>query len=180
MNSVPLTSPAFGQATLADCEREQIHLAGSIQPHGVLLVVQEPDYVIIQTSANAVDVLKTGPIIGRPLSELEGNLLLQILPHLSGPLHSKPMTVRCSSGSPLQRFDCTFHRPSHGGLIIELEPVGSSANPTPALDDAFHRIASDLGHTAPTHEARPCLAATFSGVLRFRTSAFVGVHSHTN
>jgi two-component system, chemotaxis family, sensor kinase Cph1 len=142
LNSVPLTSPAFGQATLADCEREQIHLAGSIQPHGVLLVVQEPDYVIIQTSANAVDVLKTGPIIGRPLSELEGNLLLQILPHLSGPLHSKPMTVRCSSGSPLQRFDCTIHRPSHGGLIIELEPVGSSANPTPALDDAFHRIAS--------------------------------------
>jgi light-regulated signal transduction histidine kinase (bacteriophytochrome) len=142
LTSVPLASPAFGQATLANCEREQIHLAGSIQPHGVLLVVQEPDNVIIQASANAADFLKIHAIVGRPLSELDSNLLLRILPHLSGPLHSKPMTVRCRLGSPQQRFDCTIHRPSNGGLILELEPAASSANPTPALDGAFHRITS--------------------------------------
>jgi two-component system, chemotaxis family, sensor kinase Cph1 len=141
LTSVP-ASPAFGQATLANCEREQIHLAGSIQPHGVLLVVQEPDNVVIQASANAAKFLQIEPIVGRPLSELDGNLLLQILPHLSGPLHSKPMTVRCSLGSPQRRFDCTLHRPSTGGLIIELEPVGASSDPTPALDGAFHRITS--------------------------------------
>jgi two-component system, chemotaxis family, sensor kinase Cph1 len=140
--SVPLASPAFGQATLANCEREQIHLAGSIQPHGVLLVVQEPDNVVIQASANAVGFLQIDPIVGRPLSELDGNLLLKILPHLSGPLHSKPMTVRCSLGSPQQRYDCTVHRPSNGGLTLELEPVAPSTNPTPALDGAFHRITS--------------------------------------
>jgi light-regulated signal transduction histidine kinase (bacteriophytochrome) len=142
LTSVPLASPAFGQATLANCEREQIHLAGSIQPHGALLVVQEPDNVIIQASANAAEFLKIDPVVGRPLSDLDGNLLLQILPHLGGPLHSKPMTLRCSLGSPQRRFDCTIHRPSNGGLIIELEPAGSSANPTPALDGAFHRITS--------------------------------------
>lgn len=142
MTSVPLASPAFGQATLANCEREQIHLAGSIQPHGVLLVVQEPDNVVIQASANAAEFLKVEPIVGRPLSELDGNLLLRILPHLGGPLHSKPMTVRCSLGSPQRKYDATIHRPSNGGLIIELEPVESSANPTPALDAAFHRITS--------------------------------------
>ena len=32
-----LTSPSFGQADLTNCERELIHLAGSVQPHGVLL-----------------------------------------------------------------------------------------------------------------------------------------------
>ena len=32
-------SPAFGQADLTNCERELIHLAGSVQPHGVLLVL---------------------------------------------------------------------------------------------------------------------------------------------
>ncbi len=142
MTSVPLASPAFGQATLANCEREQIHLAGSIQPHGVLLVVQEPDNVVIQASANAAATLKISPIVGRPLSELDGNLLLQILPHLGGPLHSKPMTVRCSLGSPQQRFDCTIHRPSNGGLMLELEPVAPFSNPTPALEGAFHRITS--------------------------------------
>ena len=40
MPSIPLATPPFGEATLANCEREQIHLAGSIQPHGVLLVVR--------------------------------------------------------------------------------------------------------------------------------------------
>ena len=30
----------FGQADLSNCERELIHLAGSVQPHGVLLVLQ--------------------------------------------------------------------------------------------------------------------------------------------
>lgn len=123
MTSVPVASPAFGHATLANCEREQIHLAGSIQPHGALLVVREPDNVVIQASANASDVLKISPILGRPLTDFDGNLLLQILPHLSGPLHSKPMTVRCSLGSPQQRFDCTVHRPSNGGLVLELEPA---------------------------------------------------------
>ncbi len=142
MTSVPLASPPFGQATLANCEREQIHLAGSIQPHGALLVVREPDNVIIQTSANAAQILKLDHVIGRALSDLDGNLLLQILPHLGGPLHSKPMTVRCSLGSPQQRFDCTIHRPLNGGLMLELEPAAPLANPTPALDGAFHRITS--------------------------------------
>ncbi len=142
MTSVPLASPAFGQATLANCEREQIHLAGSIQPHGVLLVVQEPENIIIQASANAAEFLKINPIVGRALSELDGNLLLQILPHLGEPLHSMPMTVRCSLGSPQQKFDCIIHRPANGGLIIELEPAKPSGNPAPALDGAFHRITS--------------------------------------
>ena len=37
-----MDSPAFGQADLTNCERELIHLAGSVQPHGALLVLQEP------------------------------------------------------------------------------------------------------------------------------------------
>ena len=45
--------PAFGQADLSNCEREQIHLAGSIQPHGALLFVREPEHVVIQASTNA-------------------------------------------------------------------------------------------------------------------------------
>jgi chemotaxis family two-component system sensor kinase Cph1 len=140
--SVPLATPAFGQATLADCEREQIHLAGSIQPHGILLAVQEPDNVVIQASANAAKLLKTGQVVGRPLREFGGNLPLQILPHLNGPLHVTPMTLRCSFGSPALNYDCTIHRPSNGGLIIELEPAGPPSNIAPALDGAFHRITS--------------------------------------
>jgi chemotaxis family two-component system sensor kinase Cph1 len=49
--------PAFGQADLSNCEREPIHLAGSIQPNGALLVAREPDLVVVQASANAADFL---------------------------------------------------------------------------------------------------------------------------
>lgn len=140
MASIPLATPPFGEATLANCEREQIHLAGSIQPHGVLLVVREPDNVIIQASANASGWLKVDPI-GRALSELDGNLLLQILPHLDGPLHSMPMAIRCRLGSPPRSFNCMIHRPANGGLMIELEPTEAAANLGSALDSAFHRIA---------------------------------------
>ncbi|MEN3288765.1 MAG: two-component system, chemotaxis family, sensor kinase Cph1 [Bradyrhizobium sp.] len=140
--SLPLATPAFGQATLADCEREQIHLAGSIQPHGILLAVKEPDNVVIQASANAADFLNTNPVVGRPLREFGGNLPLQILPHLNGPLHVTPMTLRCTFGSPPRPFDCTIHRPANGGLIIELEPASVSGNIAPALDRAFQRIIS--------------------------------------
>ena len=42
----PSAEPDFDAPDLADCEREQIHLAGSIQPHGCLLVVREPDQVL--------------------------------------------------------------------------------------------------------------------------------------
>lgn len=142
MASVHLASPAFGHATLANCEREQIHLAGSIQPHGALLVVQEPDHVVVQASANAVELLKIDPIIGRPLADFDGNVLLQILPHLGAPLHAKPMTVRCTLGKPQQSYDCTIHRPANGGLVLELEPTEPSANLTFALEGAFHRITS--------------------------------------
>lgn len=142
MASVHLSVPAFGQATLADCEREQIHLAGSIQPHGALLAVSEPDHIIIQTSANAAEFLRMAPLVSRSLTDLDGNLLLQILPHLGGPLHVRPMTVRCELGTPARKYDCTVHRPANGGLVIELEATGEATNIAAALDSAFHRITS--------------------------------------
>ena len=51
------SSPAFGTANLSNCEREQIHLAGSIQPHGALLVVSASDPIIVQASDNAAAYL---------------------------------------------------------------------------------------------------------------------------
>ena len=50
---------------LKKCEAEPIHLIGSIQPHGVLLVVgPAPEHLILQASRNAETLL------GRPLAGL--------------------------------------------------------------------------------------------------------------
>ena len=40
------------QVDLTTCDREPIHIPGSIQPHGVLLVLTEPALTIAQVSEN--------------------------------------------------------------------------------------------------------------------------------
>jgi chemotaxis family two-component system sensor kinase Cph1 len=85
-------SPAFGQADLSNCERELIHLAGSIQPHGVLLVLRERDGLVVQVSSNCAALLGLPPerLLMRPLSLLGGDLearvqLLAAAPDLADP-----------------------------------------------------------------------------------------------
>jgi light-regulated signal transduction histidine kinase (bacteriophytochrome) len=57
---------------LTTCDREPIHLPGSIQPHGVLLVLDEPGLVVAQASANTADQLGLPPaaVLSRPLDAL--------------------------------------------------------------------------------------------------------------
>jgi light-regulated signal transduction histidine kinase (bacteriophytochrome) len=135
------SSPAFGKADLSNCEREQIHLAGSIQPHGALLVVREDDHIIIQASANAGVFLglKEG-VVGRFLKDLQGDLAERIRPHLKDTLGTLPVAVRCHVGSQLDAFDCLLHRPAGRGLIIELEKAGPAVDPSQHLTKAFERI----------------------------------------
>ncbi len=125
----PLPSPGFGQADLSNCEREQIHLAASIQPHGALLVVREPDLVVVQASANAGHLLGLPRgVVGLRLDELGGDLAGCIAPHLADPLDAVPAAVRCRAGAAAAGFDGVLHRPPAGGLVIELEPVRETAD----------------------------------------------------
>ncbi|MCZ2824415.1 MULTISPECIES: SpoIIE family protein phosphatase [unclassified Modestobacter] len=59
---------------LSNCEREPIHVPGSIQPRGVLLAVSEPDMVVRQVSRNLADVVGTAwdDALGRPLADVIG------------------------------------------------------------------------------------------------------------
>lgn len=134
-------APAFGQADLSNCEREQIQLAGSIQPHGALLVVRESDRVVIQASANAPAFLNLQDgVLGRTLDALAGNLAERVRPRLNGPPHAIPVAVRCRAGSPIAEFDGLLHRPPDGGLIIELERAGPSVDPSKELESALQAI----------------------------------------
>jgi light-regulated signal transduction histidine kinase (bacteriophytochrome) len=133
-------TPAFGKADLSNCEREEIHLAGSIQPHGALLVVSEPDHCVIQASANAADFLRLKQVIGMPLAELDGDLLIRILPHLDPTSEGLPIAVRCRIGQPSADFDGLLHRPPEGGLIIELERAGPSIDLSGQVEHALEKI----------------------------------------
>jgi len=139
--SLPLPMPAFGQADLSNCEREQIQLPGSIQPHGALLVVREPDYTVIQSSANAPAFLRLdGDVIGQKLEQIPGDLCERIRPHLAESLHTIPIAARCHIGSPKRTYDGLLHRPPEGGLIIELEPAGPSVDLSQHVERAIQTI----------------------------------------
>src|SRR3954453_20007416 len=58
---------------LTNCDREPIHVPGSIQPHGVLLVVDPVSEVVLQSAGNTNGMLATRrPPLGSPLCNLLG------------------------------------------------------------------------------------------------------------
>ncbi len=136
-----VATPAFGQADLSNCERELIHLAGSIQPHGALFLVREPDNAIVQASTNAAGFLGLdGEVIGRTLDAIPGDLAERLRPHLSDGLRDVARGVRCHFGRRHAAFDCLIHRPSDGGLIVELERAGPSVDFSLHLETALQSI----------------------------------------
>src|SRR5687767_5691757 len=60
------------QCDLTHCDREPIHIPGAIQPHGVLLVVDEPRGTVVQVSENVEARLgvAVNAVLGRPLADL--------------------------------------------------------------------------------------------------------------
>lgn len=130
----PLPTPAFGQADLSNCESEQIHLAGSIQPHGALLVVRLADGIVIQASANASEFLDLDrDALGSTLQQLGGNLAEHFAPLLGLPPSEHPVVARCTAGRYPGEFDACAHYLTSGGLVIELErasPPIDLAQPT--------------------------------------------------
>jgi chemotaxis family two-component system sensor kinase Cph1 len=127
--SFGLGTPAFGQADLSNCEREQIHLAGSIQPHGALFLLREPDLAIIQASVNAAGFVGVaGSVVGLSLDDLEGDIADRLRPCREEALHSIPIVFRCEVGPEGVECDALAHRPPGGGLILELERAGAPAD----------------------------------------------------
>ena len=124
-----LSSPAFGQADLTNCERELIHLAGSVQPHGVLLALRERDLTIVQASANCEALLgwPLDAILNQSIDVLGGDLP-QTVRELSASQDLEcPLPLRARAAFPgnadLRRLEGSVHRPPRGGLIVELEPI---------------------------------------------------------
>jgi len=135
------SSPAFGQADLSNCEREQIQLAASIQPHGALLVLDEPDLTLVQVSANARSLLglDVDPV-GLCLPDLAEDLVARIRPHLKDGLDEIPLVLRSTLGHSIRGFDIILHRPPTGGLILEIEPSGPPLDLSGRIQKALQTI----------------------------------------
>lgn len=118
-------APRFGGADLSNCERELIHLAGSIQPHGALLVLREPELTVLQASRNLEGYLGRGAdrLLGKPLGEHYPELGRAIRSAASSPMEDIRRAVRLeASGDGGSRpYLAHMHRHPTQGLILELE-----------------------------------------------------------
>jgi len=75
----------FTSSEPVECDREPIHLSGQIQPHGVLMALQEPELKILQISENVVTYfgiaapLLLGKSLDKLLSKKQAKLVLDTL-----------------------------------------------------------------------------------------------------
>ncbi|WKW10878.1 GAF domain-containing protein [Pseudogemmatithrix spongiicola] len=149
--------PRFGEADLSNCERELIHLSGSIQPHGVLLVLSEPRFVVVQLSANVDQMLGMAPdvLLGSPIEALGFAAAEQVRALAAEPSLVAPQPLRLVLETPRGRLSCSamLHRPPAGGLILELEEIVVAARrrTTPALTQRLTQTVTRLSaaHSIP-------------------------------
>lgn len=116
-------SPAFGQADMTNCDRELIQFAGSIQPHGLLLVLQGPQLRIVQASRTASRWLDRpfDWLLLNTLYELEGDCCSQLQALCASSHLDEPHPLRCHIGAT--PFEGAVHRVAPDMLVLELEPV---------------------------------------------------------
>ncbi|WP_241037526.1 SpoIIE family protein phosphatase [Blastococcus litoris] len=128
---------------LSNCEREPIHVPGSIQPRGVLLVVSDPDHVVQQVSENLADLTGVDwrAALGRPLADVLGvvpaGAVLRSASAFGDLRERNPVEITLDvDGDPVP-VDAILHRvvlrsaaeqqpagdPPLAGLLVELEPA---------------------------------------------------------
>ena len=138
---MPNTSPPFGQADLSNCERELIHLAGSVQPHGVLLALDAAKRSVQLASANLPTLFGGAGVealLGLPLARLDASLDAAVAAALPDDGETEPVPLACTlrSGTPHARpVEALLHRApgaSHT-LLLELEPLDASLAPVAPL-----------------------------------------------
>ena len=120
--------------TVENCADEPIHIPGAIQPHGLLLVLEEDSFRMTQVSDNVRGILKADPrqVLGQPLSQLIGEeQQIRIMDEAKqSDLSPKnpflkninPLNLTVNTNGNERVFDGILHRSNHG-LILELEPL---------------------------------------------------------
>ncbi len=159
--------PAFGQADLTNCERELIHLAGQIQPHGALLTLDGPAARIVQASANAAALLGVAPerLLDRPLAQLGGDLAARVAALAPQLTADDPQPLRCQCGDG-RRFDGLLHRAPGGLLVLELEPADGLPAGVAVVDLETAELTDHLGRAVQRFSGSATIGTLADAVVR--------------
>jgi light-regulated signal transduction histidine kinase (bacteriophytochrome) len=106
---------------LTACDREPIHIPGTIQPHGLLLVADADGDHRVLAGAGDLEGRLSPDWQDRPLADLLGQDVARLLYNLpSGPNAVVPAPVDGIG----ERFAATLHR-AGAHLMVELEPIAT-------------------------------------------------------
>ncbi|XWK86821.1 MAG: ATP-binding protein [Phormidium sp.] len=114
---------------LTNCDREAIHIPGLIQPHGILLTLQEPDLIILQASQNTAELLDIpaelliNHSLAQFLNQPQLNLLRECLATENLEIYN-PLHLSLKTADSTKEFECIIHR-YDGVLILEMEPASA-------------------------------------------------------
>ncbi|OJZ68224.1 SpoIIE family protein phosphatase [Mycolicibacterium diernhoferi] len=159
---------------LDNCAREPIHIPGSIQPRGVLVVVQEPEFEIRQVSANVAELLghSVEEVLGRHLSVLigpaEADRITQAASAFGDLRQRNPLELELSIGGQIRAFDALLHREPGGVLLVELEiAYGERPFSFPNTYQAVRNSVEELNRAATTTELYDTTARAVRDLLGF-------------
>lgn len=142
---------SFGTADLTNCEREQIHIPGSIQPHGALLAVDPASLRIMQYGGNTrlLPVPGDGVLLGRHIEDCFSAAQAEQLAGVSKNLSAltRPHHVFAFSAESAD-VDVIVHA-ANGVLVIELEPQRET-DPDDPIGLVHHMIARIHGAASIT------------------------------
>lgn len=152
--------PPGAPVDLTNCEREPIHIPGSIQPRGVLIAVSDPDFVVEQVSENLAELIGIPwrDALGRPLEQVLGRAAAEAVVRSAsafGDLRERnPVEITLDvDGDPVP-VDALLHRaaihrdgggdePARSSLVVELEPA---RGPRPfSFPNTYQAVRSTIG-----------------------------------
>jgi len=128
---------------LTNCDREPIHIPGSIQPHGAMLVYDAALSMTLRHSQNVYDMLGlSGEINGAPAETHLGAELVHTLRNaVAGVGEGVRPALLLGQKLGDKRFDIAIHR-YRANTIVEFEPAGSEG------DAPLHLARSMIGRIA--------------------------------
>lgn len=123
---------------LNNCDREMIHIPGSIQPHGMMLVTDRTTLRIRQVAGNIEGRLGVADWAGRGLADLIGDQLAAQVAVANTGRYAGVLRTNIGESLDVSVF------PSGDEMIVELEPASSDDQSLPLALDRLINAAADL------------------------------------
>lgn len=139
---------------LTNCDREPIHLAGAVQPHGALLAFQLGNLTLRHASANILQWLDVMPVVGTPLDTLFDDDSVALLTRIATGVRGvvRPLKIRAREGETDQSISAAAHV-YKGMLVVELEET----QPTNGSAELLEELSLPLQLTKANQRLQQCL-----------------------